>query len=173
MFGPDNVSVPAADFCRAPKPDTTPAYVSAPVRSNFRVPEFTTLCVAIEPVPPPAPTLTMPAEIVNTPSKVLAPDNVKVPLPCLVSLPLVPSITPANVASELPAVVNVFAALVELSVTLAAESVVSEVAIDATVSSHPAKLKVALLLTMTADELAILFDAPNASTPSDTVVAPV
>ena len=141
---------------------------------KISVPEFTTLCDAIEPVEPPAPTLTVPAEIVSAPVNVFPPDKVNVPLPCLVSLPLVPSITPANVASEFPTVVNVFAVLVELSVTLAAESVVSEVAIDATVSSKPARLKVALLLTMTADELLMRSLAtPSASTPDDTVVVPV
>jgi hypothetical protein len=140
---------------------------------KIRVPEFTTLCVAIEPVEPPAPTLTVPAEIVNTPSKLLAPDKVNVPLPCLVSLPFVPETTPANVVDESLARVSVLVGLpVVLNVTV--ELVPSpEVAIDATVSSKPARLKLALFAITTADVSAIRFAAPSATVPADTVVVPV
>ena len=92
----------------------------------------------------------------------------------MVSLPFVPSITPANVVVSLPAVVSVFVALVVLSVILAAESVVSEVAIDATVSSNPLRSKIALFAMDTADESEIRPPAvPNFKVPTDTVVAPL
>jgi hypothetical protein len=172
-FAPDNVNVPAPNFCNTPVPDTTPAYVKESLRSNFRVPEFTTLCVAIEPVVEPAPALTVPAEIVSEPVNVFAPDKVNVPLPCLVSLPLVPETTPANVVDESLARVSVLVGLpVVLNVTV--EIVPSpEVAIDATVSSKPARLKLALFAITTADELEIRSAAPSATVPADTVVVPV
>ena len=140
---------------------------------KIRVPEFATLCVAIVPTVDPAPTLTVPAEIVNTPSKLLAPDKVSVPLPCLVSLPFVPETTPANVVDESLARVSVLVGLpVVLNVTV--ELVPSpEVAIDATVSSKPARLKLALFAITTADELEIRSAAPSATVPADTVVVPV
>ena len=87
---------------------------------------------------------------------------------------MVPSITPANVVDALPAVVSVFVALVVLSVIFAAESVVSEVAIDATVSSNPLRSKIALFAMDTADESEIRPPAvPNFKVPTDTVVAPL
>ena len=135
MFAPDNESVPAPDFCNAPVPETTPEYVSASERLKVSVPEFATLPVAIDPVVDPAPTLTVPAEIVSAPVNVFAPFSVSVPVPSLVSLPFAPEITPANVASALPDVVKVFVALVLLRLIAADESLVDDVAIDATVSS--------------------------------------
>jgi len=78
--------------------------------------------------------------------------------------------TPANVVLEESPDVSVAAP----SVIDAAESLALEVAIDATVSLNPAKLKVALSLTTTADELLIRSFAPlSASVPADTVVVPV
>ena len=140
---------------------------------KIRVPEFTTLCVAIVPTVEPAPTLTVPAEIVSAPVNVFAPDKVNTPVPCLVSLPFAPETTPANVVDESLAKVSVFVGLpVVLNVTV--ELVPSpEVAIDATVSSNPARLKLALFAITTADVSAILFAAPSAIAPADTVVAPV
>ena len=140
---------------------------------KIRIPEFTTLCVAIVPTVEPAPTLTVPAEIVRAPSNVLAPDKVKLPVPCLGSLPFVPEPTPANVVDESLARVSVFVGLpVVFNVTV--ELVPSpEVAIDATVSSNPARLKLALFAITTADELEIRSAAPSATVPADTVVVPV
>jgi len=78
--------------------------------------------------------------------------------------------TPANVVLEESPDVSVAAP----SVIDAAVSLVVEVAIDATVSLNPARLKVALLLTTTAEELLIRSLAlPSASVPADTVVVPV
>lgn len=109
MLAPLSVSVPVPDTCSAPDaPEMRPEYESLSERLKMRVPEFTTLDVAIEPVVEPEPTLTAPAEIVNAPVKVFAPDKVSVPEPCFVSLPLLPEMMPANVVSELPAVVSVF-----------------------------------------------------------------
>jgi hypothetical protein len=145
--------------------------VIASLRLKIRVPEFTTLCVAIVPTVEPAPTLTVPAEIVSAPSNVFAPDRVKMPLPCLVNAPVSePSeITPAKVVLGVPPAVSV----PEPSVIAALVSLVVDVAIDATVSLNPARLKVALLLTTTADELEIRSGAPSATVPTDTVVVPV
>ena len=79
--------------------------------------------------------LTTPAEIVVSPLYVLVPESVNVPVPCLVTLPFVPEMTPANVVESLLAVVRVFEALVVLRLMPAAVSLDVEVAIDATVSS--------------------------------------
>ena len=138
---------------------------------KMRVPEFTTLCVAIVPTVDPAPTLTVPAEIVNTPSNVFAPDKVKMPVPIFVNAPVSePSeITPAKVVLGVPPAVSV----PEPSVIAALVSLVVDVAIDATVSLNPARLNVALLLTTTADVSKIRFAAPSATVPADTVVVPV
>ena len=138
---------------------------------KIKVPEFATLCDAIEPVEPPAPTLTVPAEIVSTPSNVFAPDKVKMPVPVFVNAPVSePSeITPAKVVLDVPPAVSVPAP----SVIAALVSLVVDVAIDATVSLNPARLNVALLLTTTADELEIRSAAPSATVPADTVVVPV
>ena len=143
----------------------------ASLRLKIRVPEFTTLCVAIVPTVEPAPTLTVPAEIVSAPSKVFAPDKVKMPVPVFVNAPVSePSdITPAKVVLGVPPAVSV----PEPSVIAAPVSLVLDVAIDATVSLNPARLNVALLLTMTSDELEIRSAAPSASVPADTVVGPV
>ena len=61
---------------------------------KMRVPEFTTLDVSIDPVVDPAPTLTVPTEIVSAPVKVFVPDNVSVPVPILVRPINEPEITP-------------------------------------------------------------------------------
>jgi hypothetical protein len=140
---------------------------------NVTPPVTTTLAVAIEPVVDPDPIDTAPAETVNAPVNVFVPVNVNVPVPCLVSLPFVPSITPAKVVVELPAVVSVFDALLELNVILAAESLVFTVSIDATVSSYPPSENVPEFPIDTADVSAILFAAPIARTPAVTVVVPV
>jgi len=170
---PDNVSVLEPACVSAPVLDTTPEYETASLRLKTIVPELTTLSVAIEPVVDPAPTLTVPAEIVRAPVNVFAPDSVSVPAPDFVSLPLVPSITPAKVVEAAPDVVKVFAAPVELSVILAVVSLEFTVAIEATVSLKPARSKVPLFEIDSADVSAILFEAPSASTPADTVVVPV
>ena len=114
----------------------------------------------------------IPAFTVVNPSYVFAPESVSVPMPCLMIAPVSePSeITPANVVLvESPDV-----SIPDPSVIAAAVSPVVDVAIDATVSLKPARLNVALLLTTTADELLMRSLAtPRASTPVDTVVAPV
>ena len=94
MFAPDSVRVPAADFSTVPLPDTTPAYVNASERSNFNVPEFATFPVAIDPAVEPAPTRTVPAEIVRSPVKVFSPVNVSTAEPVLVSPIELPEMTP-------------------------------------------------------------------------------
>ena len=98
MFAPDSVRVPAADFSTVPLPDTTPAYVNASERSNFNVPEFATFPVAIDPAVEPAPTRTVPAEIVRSPVKVFSPVNVSTAEPVLVSPVELPEMTPEIVA---------------------------------------------------------------------------
>ena len=97
------------------------------------------------------------------------PDSVRVLLPDLTTEPPEPEIIPANVVSAVPPAVSVPAP----SVIAALESLVVDVAIDATVSSKPARLNVPLLPTSNAEVLAIVFEAPSASTPADAVVAPV
>lgn len=170
---PVNVVVKESDFCTAPDPEITPEYENAAARLKMSVPEFTTLDVPMMPPLPPLPMLTVPAEIVSAPLKVLVPVRVRVPVPCLVTLPFVPEITPANVVEESLARVSVFAGLpVVLRVTV--ELVPSpEVAIDAMVSSKPARLKLALFATTTGDVSAIRFAAPSVIVPAETVVAPV
>jgi hypothetical protein len=66
----------------------------------------------------------------------------------------------------------VFVALVELNVTFAPDPE-PDVAIEATVSSKPARSSVVLLAMETADELEIRFAAPSAIAPADNVVVPV
>jgi hypothetical protein len=172
VFSPDNVKVSEPAWVSAPTPETTPAYVIALLRLKMIVPEFTTLAVAIEPADDPAPTLTVPAEMVSAPSNVFAPVKVNVPVPCFVTLPLEPSMTPANVVEPLPAEVSVFAVLVVLRMIFESAPVPA-VAMDATASSNPARSNVALSASDRAEVSAILFDAPRASTPADTVVVPV
>ena len=108
---------------------------------------------------------------VVAPLYVLIPDKVKIPVPVFVNAPVSePSeITPAKVVLDVPPAVSVPAP----SVIAASVSLVVDVAIDATVSLNPARLNVALLLTMTADELEIRSAAPSATVPADTVVVPV
>ena len=102
-----------------------------------------------------------------------APDNVRVPVPLLVNLPLVPSMTPANVVVAAPDIVSVFDALVELSVTFEPDPV-PDVAIEKTVSSNPLRSKIALSAIDTADESEMRPPAvPNFNVPFDTVVVPV
>ena len=166
-MAPDKVSVPAPDFCNAPEPDTTPAYVKASLRLNNNVAEFTTLAVAIDPVVEPAPTLTVPAEIVSAPVNVLAPLKVKVPEPVFVKA-LLPDITPLNVVDELsPPAVNVLAASDPRLIEPAPS-------IEPTVSLRLARLNVAPDATDTADEFEMRSSAdPSASVPTEIVVAPV
>ncbi|GJD43422.1 hypothetical protein AFCDBAGC_1274 [Methylobacterium cerastii] len=63
---PDSVSVPAPDLVTLPVPETVPAKVIASERVNASVPLSTTL-PTIEPVVPPAPICSVPAEIVVPP----------------------------------------------------------------------------------------------------------
>ena len=94
MLAPESVSVPAADFSKAPLPDMTPAYVTASERSNFNVPELATFPAAIDPAVAPAPTRTVPAEIVRSPVKVFSPVSVRTADPVLVSPIETPEMTP-------------------------------------------------------------------------------
>ena len=98
MLAPDSVNVPAADFSKAPLPDMTPAYVNASERSNFNVPEFSTFPAAIDPAVAPAPTRTVPAEIVRSPVKVFSPVSVRMADPVLVIPIELPEMTPEIVA---------------------------------------------------------------------------
>jgi hypothetical protein len=113
--------------------------------------------------------MSTPALTVVVPVNELLPDNVRVLLPVLTTEPPEPEIIPAKVVSAAPPAVSV----PPPSVIAALESLVVDVAIDATVSLNPARLNVPLLPTSNAEVLAILFDAPSAITPADAVVAPV
>ena len=172
VFAPDNVSLPVPDFCNAPVPDTTPAYSTSLLRLKIKFPEFTTLCVAIQPFKPPAPTLTVPVEIVNAPSKVLVPLSVRVPLPCFSTEPAADTesdIAPENVLVASPARVNLL--FVDPVLLRTIEPIPS---IDATVSSRLARSNVAPEATDTAEEFEMRSGAvPIASVPADTVVGPV
>ena len=85
-------------------------------------------------------------------------------------VPTPSEMTPANVVlDESPD-----ASVPEPSVIAAAESLVVDVAIDATVSLNPARLKVALSLTTTADEsLMRSLAAARVSVPAEIAVVPV
>jgi len=138
---------------------------------KMSVPELTTLDVAIEPIPEPAPTLTVPFEMVNGPSNVFVPVSVSVPVPCLVTEPDAEAeseMMPENVLTALPASVNVlFVEPVVLSAIAPAPS------IDATVSSKLARSNVADAETETAEEFEIRSAAPSVRVPAEIVVAPV
>jgi hypothetical protein len=169
VFAPVSVKVPVPDFCRTPEPDTTPEYGTSFERLKISVPEFTTLAVAIEPVVDPAPTLTVPAEIVNAPVNVFSPLNVSVPLPCFTTAPALEpfSITPANA---------VFVESPEVSVPPSSVIVVpvASDATDPTVSLNPFKSKIAVPDNDTAEASGTDPPVrPTAKTPAEIVVAPV
>ena len=96
---------------------------------KMSVPEFTTLDVSIDPVVDPAPTLTVPAEIVSAPVKVFVPDNVKVPAPVFVRPRDVPETTPDRIP---------FFELATCTVESAAMATVPESVADAVKFSTPA-----------------------------------
>ena len=107
-----NVNVPAADFCNAPVPETTPAKVYASLRLKVRFALFVTLPL-IEPVVLPAPTESVPAVIVVPPEYVLVFVSSSAPVPSFVSIIEVPETIPLSraVVDDATATVE-FAAIV-------------------------------------------------------------
>ena len=95
----ERVNVPEPSMMTLPGPEMLDA-VKLPVRLNRSVPLFTTLPEPSEPVAPPLPTCSVPAEIVVPPEYVLAPAMVKVPAPDFVRAP-VPEIAPGRVRSSI------------------------------------------------------------------------
>ena len=103
-LSPVRVSVPSPCFVKAPVPDTTPPYVRSVERLNRSVALLVTF-PAIDPVAPPSPTESVPAEMVVPPVKVFVADNVSTLAAFIVNDPL-PEIAPPRVWFALGAIAS-------------------------------------------------------------------
>ena len=95
-MAPESVRVLAESFVKPPVPVILLAKVRSSLRLMAKVPALVTSAAAIEPVVPPLPNCSVPAEIVVPPPKVLAPVRMSVPAVALVRLPAEPEMMPAK-----------------------------------------------------------------------------
>lgn len=100
VLAPDSVSVPPPDCVRPPLPDTAVVRSTASDRLNASVAFDTSVVVASEPLVALSPTVSVPADTVRLPVKVLVAVSFASPLPDFDKLPL-PEIAPA-IPSTLP-----------------------------------------------------------------------
>ena len=162
--------VPEIVAVKDPEPLMLLAMVVSVLRLNNKV-ALSVMLPLILPELPPFPICSVPAEMVVTPVAVLAPVNVNVPLPVLVSptdvaLPFCK--TPLKLVEVLsPPAVNVNVPAAELVIVPAPAN-------EATVSEWPPKSNVAPELTVSAELSDITPpDAPSFNVPKLTVVAPL
>ena len=153
-----SVTLPPA----APPPASEPMVSLVPLRSSMAPATLVSVTADVSAMAAPPESCRVPALIVVAPVKVLAPDRVKMPVPCFVNPP-VPLMIPEKIVLVASPVVRMADPMVTLPAPLK----------EPMVSAKLFKLKVAPALTVTAFVSTIRFAAPSCNVPALIVVAPV